>query len=117
MRVLVCGSRGFEDIDLMLRTLAEMYDLPEEFTIVEGCARGADHLAEVAADQMRIPIEHHPADWSKGRGAGFQRNIEMLDSGIDLVLAFWDGQSRGTKHTIDQATKRGIEVRVVEYRA
>lgn len=115
MRVLVCGSRGFEDVVLMravfentVRGCAEYYNQPP--VIVEGCARGADSLAERVAGEFGLDVEHHPADWSKGRGAGFARNIEMLDSGVDVVLAFWDGASKGTKHTIDQAKARGIPV-------
>ncbi len=51
-----------------------------------------------------------------GRRAGPERNIRMLDSTPDLVLAFWDGQSRGTRHTISEARRRNITVRVVTER-
>ncbi len=48
-----------------------------------------------------------------GRRAGLDRNVRMLDSKPDLALAFWDGQSRGTGHTITEARRRNIPVTVV----
>jgi hypothetical protein len=54
-----------------------------------------------------------PADWkTHGRSAGPKRNLMMLDMKPDLVLAFWDGKSPGTKHLIENARKRGIPVRM-----
>lgn len=118
MRVLVCGSRGFEDTVLMRAVFENMLKGFAEFSnqppaIVEGCARGADRLAEQVAGEFDLEVDHFPADWNRwGRGAGYKRNIQMLDSGITVVLAFWDGVSKGTKHTIDQAKARGIPVEV-----
>jgi hypothetical protein len=37
----------------------------------------------------------------------------MLNGSPDLVIAFWDGESRGTRHTIDEAKRRGIPVEIV----
>lgn len=62
------------------------------------------------------------ADWwaaeTTRRFGGFKltdiRNIEMLDLGPDLVIAFWDGASRGTLHTMTEARKRGIPVEVIK---
>jgi hypothetical protein len=55
-----------------------------------------------------------PADWERyKRRAGIIRNLEMLDQEPDLVIAFWDGKSRGTAHTIGEARRRGIPVEVV----
>jgi hypothetical protein len=31
----------------------------------------------------------------------------------DLVLAFWDGCSRGTKHVIENGKKLGIPLRII----
>ena len=41
------------------------------------------------------------------------RNEQMLDTGVDLVIAFWDGQSRGTQHMIESAKRRGIPVEII----
>ena len=33
----------------------------------------------------------------------------------DAVIAFWDGESHGTKHMIDIAEEKGLDKRVVNY--
>ena len=57
-------------------------------------------------------------DWEKyGRGAGPVRNKEMYKYALEdepMVIAFWDGESKGTKSMIDIATKDGAKVHVVE---
>jgi nucleoside-diphosphate-sugar epimerase len=111
-RILVCGSRGWNDghaVYLYLR------NQPRDAVIVHGaCASGADRHAWLACQALGLRQEQHPADWKRfGKRAGFIRNDEMLDSGIDRVAAFWDGESRGTKHTIEGARKRGIPTFVV----
>jgi hypothetical protein len=37
----------------------------------------------------------------------------MLDEKPDLVIAYWNGKSNGTAHTISEARKRGIPVEVI----
>lgn len=114
MRILVTGSRTFESYRTMVDAMENVIiAIPGEDCIVEGCARGADRLAELYALNARIHLEHHPANWEAyGRRAGAYRNVEMLDSGIAVVAAFWDGKSRGTRHTIAEAESRGIPVEV-----
>jgi hypothetical protein len=84
--------------------------------VIHGGARGVDSMAGAAAAQLKIPIRVFPADWKKnGKAAGPIRNQQMLDEGKpDLVLAFWDGKSRGTEHMIGLAKKAGILCRVVQ---
>ena len=111
MRVLVCGSRGWTDYDAILRRLSQIQEGP---TIVHGAAGGADTMADRAARTLKLPIERYPADWATyGKRAGFIRNEQMLDTGVGLVIAFWDGQSRGTQHAIESAKRRGIPVEVI----
>jgi hypothetical protein len=87
--------------------------LPLHSTVIHGGAHGADQCAGVAAEQLGYGVHVFRADWGQfGKRAGIVRNNLMLDTNPDLVIAFWDGQSRGTKHTIDEARKRGIEVEV-----
>src|SRR5262245_59245118 len=108
MRVLVCGSRSWTDAEAIRRRLCR---LPAGAVIVSGAARGADSLAAHEASALGLSVELHPADWQRyGRSAGYRRNIAMLETGVDLVLAFWDGQSHGTTHTALEAQKRGIPV-------
>jgi acetyl-CoA carboxylase alpha subunit len=108
--VLVCGSRSWRDASVIQRRLARF---PERVRVIHGDARGADKLAASIAREFGHLVEAYPADWRRhGRAAGIIRNLEMLEKKPDLVLAFWDGASTGTKHMIDAARRRDISVEV-----
>jgi len=84
-------------------------------TVIHGGASGADTMAGDAALLLGCPVVVFLPDWEKyGKRAGFVRNDEMLDEGPDLVIAFWNQTSKGTKYTIDKARERGIETKVIE---
>ena len=60
-----------------------------------------------------VDLEQYPADWDRhGRAAGPIRNGEMAEAG-DALVAFWDGDSAGTKSMIDQARDNDCAVQVV----
>lgn len=121
MRVLVCGSRHFNDIDLLWKVLDEFADTNAIETVIHGDARGADRMAgrwansRYQKDGSYIREWKFPADWNRlGKAAGSIRNRQMLVEGQpDHVIAFLAPNSRGTKNMIDQATKAGIPVTVV----
>jgi len=118
-RIIVAGSRTFADYALLDRKLSHILQrlTPDDTVIVSGTARGADRLAEHWAGQHRFEVLRFPAQWNvHGRRAGYVRNEQMLEVATGLV-AFWDGQSRGTAHMIDIARKKGIKVVVVQYQA
>jgi hypothetical protein len=118
MKVLVCGSRSLESdqhgtrVHFILTGAADGHD---QFEIIHGDAPlGADHWAADWAKENGVPCTAFPADWEMyGRKAGVLRNLRMLNERPDKVIAFWDGTSKGTKHTIDEARRRGIPVEVV----
>lgn len=109
IRVLITGSRNWEDADL-IRKVFNQVDEKQEVTLISGaCPDGADSIAEQVADELGWAIERHPADWDKwGKRAGYVRNQEMVDSGVDLCLAFIRNNSRGASMTADLATKAAI---------
>ena len=115
MKVLVCGSRSFTDpFRVSLAIDQRISELPRGTCVLSGHARGADAMAEEAATRYDHNVLLFPADWeTHGKKAGVLRNLTMLDQQPDLVIAFWDGESRGTQHTITEARKRGIPVEVI----
>lgn len=73
--------------------------------IISGRAKGADMLAERYATENQIPTLIFPPDWEKyGRSAGVIRNKDIIKN-CDMVIAFWDGQSTGTAHSLQLAKK------------
>lgn len=109
--IAVVGSRSFDDYELLANKLRQC--LP--FVLVSGAASGADNLSEKFADEHNLRKIIFPAEWDKyGKRAGFIRN-KMIVENADLVIAFWDGVSKGTKNTINLAKKNDVPVYVVEY--
>ena len=90
------------------------YYLPDDTTeIVSGGAKGVDADAKEYATQNQIPITEFLPDYQRyGRGAPLKRNIQIIDY-ADIVLAVWDGKSRGTKFVIDQCKKKNIPLRII----
>lgn len=117
-KVIIAGGRNFNDYTL-LKERCDFFlrnKLNEgRVVIVIGQASGADALGERYARETHLSIEVHPADWKKhGRAAGPIRNAEMAEV-ADALIAFWDGQSRGTKSMIELAKKKNLKVSVVNY--
>ena len=124
MKLIIAGGRDFTDVPLAAwHFTAFVEELHPEATalvpciteIVSGTARGADKVGEEVAKAFGIPVKQFIPDWDGlGKRAGFVRNAEMAEYG-DALLAFWDKRSKGTKHMIDTATKKGLKVKVVYY--
>lgn len=119
-RVIVAGSRGFFDYELMCRELDRLFNESRMFAgrevkIISGMADGADSLAIRYADERKLTKILFPANWKRySRVAGFLRNEDMLSVATHLV-AFWDGKSSGTRHMIEIAEAKGIPVWVVKH--
>lgn len=116
MRVLVTGSRDWSRTETVRAAIAEIHYFdphPDGITLVSGaCPTGADQMAERWAHRFGWEVERHPAQWSQyGKRAGWVRNAEMVNAGIDLCIAFQRDGSRGTQHTLDLCSRQGIPVR------
>lgn len=121
MRILVCGGRDFIDRDLLTKTLWDIFESrktddyvsTDEYTIIEGGAKGADELAVDFACTFGTNLESYKADWeTHGKAAGPIRNKQMLEEGKpDLVIAFPGG--KGTANMIKLAREANIEVRKI----
>lgn len=114
-KVIVCGDRNWTAAGIIDRELEALALEIPKLTIVEGCARGADTMAESWAYWYEVPIIHHPADWDRyGKAAGSIRNREMLNEGPVLVVAFHKNlnKSRGTRHMVEIARAAGVPIRL-----
>lgn len=117
IKVIIAGTRDFNDYALLKKDVDYfLQDFnPSKIEIVSGNARGADKLGERYAKEHNLPVKLFPANWDKyGKRAGYLRNQEMANYS-DMLIAFWDEKSKGTKHMIDIAKKQGLTVIVVGY--
>lgn len=105
MKIAIIGSRNLQiEIDNYI---------PKNATeIITGGARGIDTLAYRYAKKNNIPCRIYPPMYEfYGRAAPIVRNKQIVEQS-DLVLAFWDGVSSGTKFTINYAKKINKKVEV-----
>lgn len=120
MNIAIVGGRDFNDYELLKETILsspelDFTDINSRKTIVSGGAKGADTLAERFAKEFNLSMIVFPADWKQyGRGAGMIRNKQII-SESDIVFAFWDGKSKGTKNSIDHAKKQNKPLTIINY--
>lgn len=106
-RFAVTGGRDFTNRPLIEAALKHIP--PRDAVMVHGAARGADNIAAHTWVTMGGTCEPHPANWDKyGQAAGHIRNQEMVDSGLDLLIAFPGGN--GTANMVERAKKAGVRV-------
>jgi hypothetical protein len=109
MKVAVIGSRSFDNYNKVVETLSKI----KITEIVSGGAKGADSLGERYANENNIPTKIFLPDWEKyGKTAGFKRNTEIIEN-AELVVAFWDMESKGTKDSISKAEKLNKKVLII----
>jgi predicted Rossmann fold nucleotide-binding protein DprA/Smf involved in DNA uptake len=105
--VAIVGSRAFSDLESVRRFVQT---LPVGTVIVSGGARGVDRCAATAARDHGLRVVEYLAQWDRwGRRAGFIRNQQIVQR-CDRLVAFWDGSSSGTRHSIELARQLGRPV-------
>ena len=106
MKVAVVGSRLLNVPDL------QKY-LPHQLTeIVSGGAAGVDRCAREYAQQNQIPLTEFLPQYDRYRRAAPIKRNEQLVAYADCVIAFWDGQSKGTLSSIQYALRAHKELHV-----
>ena len=106
MKVAVIGSRG-----ISVENLGKFLP-PETTTVISGGARGVDTSAREYAIAHGLELTEFLPEYEKyGRGAPLKRNITIIEH-ADLVLAFWDGKSKGTVFVINKCKEMGVPVKV-----
>ena len=111
MKVAVIGSRTFNDYELLRQTLSKI----EITLVVSGGAKGADSLGEEYANANNIPTKIFLPDWDKyGKSAGMLRNSDIINE-AEIIVAFWDGESKGCKDAIAKANKLNKKVLIISF--
>lgn len=112
--IVVAGGRNYNRYEdfvhwLELRLMKEdLVDLPRIVFVSGKASKGADDMIIRWCKENGFPWAEFPADWDGlGRSAGYVRNAQMARVATHLIT-FWDGESRGTKHMIDQGKKYGL---------
>jgi hypothetical protein len=113
--LIIAGSRTFADYHIVnvqtaafLKALKELRAKRDRIQIISGTAKGADQLGERFATQYKLSLLRMPAKWDLyGKSAGYRRN-ECMAEMANACIVFWDGQSRGSQHMVEQAKEKGI---------
>lgn len=118
-KVLITGSRSFDDYDRMLNVfqkIDEKFSHYDMIVLLSGaCPTGADRMAENIAESLGWNVERYPADWKKdGKAAGPLRNQRMIDEKPDICVAFPTNASRGTWDCVRRAEKADVFTKVFE---
>ncbi len=105
MNVAIIGSRDFKNKELLDNTIS---------LIVSGGAKGADTMGVQWANKNSIETKVYYPDFKKHKKAYHYRNRQIVRES-ELIVAFWNGHSTGTKYTIDYARTLEKNVMVVKY--
>ena len=114
IKITVGGCRDFSDSEYIFKCLDEYIKelCDEEIIIISGHCSGVDAIAEKYAEIKGFKTMIFPAEWDKyGRAAGPARNKKMVEAS-DIVIAFWDEKSKGTKSLINLAKKSGKALKI-----
>jgi len=112
IKIIIAGGRNFDDFNRLCKICDEFLQDQNDIEIVSGAYKGADLLGERYAAERNHTIKQFPADWRQfGKSAGLRRNAEMA-AYADALIAFWDGESKGTRNMIDLATQAGLNVKI-----
>jgi predicted Rossmann fold nucleotide-binding protein DprA/Smf involved in DNA uptake len=110
VKVAIVGSRHFSEPD---RVADYVNALPHGASIITGSASGVDAAATKAARSKGIAVQVIPASFDElaDPSKSAARNQRLVDA-CDILVAFWDGSSKGTRNTVDRALDSGKEVHI-----
>jgi len=115
MTIGVVGSRTFDDYSVLKEYIFSKVNIEDIDCVISGGAKGADALGERFASEHAIPFVEFSADWQRyGKSAGYRRNVTIVQN-VDRIFAFWNGKSKGTKHTIDIAKTNNVQCDICYY--
>ena len=99
MKVAIVGSRS-----ILLENIGE-YLPPQTSEIISGGAKGIDSCAANYAKANGLKLTEFLPEYSRyGRAAPLKRNDKIIEA-ADLVIIFWNGNSKGSKYVINKCKK------------
>lgn len=114
--VIIAGSRNFGNYEKLAASCDKILQetaVSRPVTVFSGGSTGTDRLGERYARERGYGLRVFPADWEQyGNSAGPVRNCRMARE-ADMVICFWNGLSKGTKHMISVARKEGLSLHVI----
>jgi len=109
-KIAIVGSRRYPKLDQVRRFVR---GLALGTVVVSG---GADGVDEVAAEEARaaglVVVLFLPDYALHGRRAPLVRNDEIV-AACDGLVAFWDGESNGTRYAFTAASRAGKLIEVI----
>lgn len=114
LKVIVCESRTFNNYKFLKKKMDKILPRFDNVEIVSGGCKGPDKLCEKYAEQNDLDKTVFKPNWEEyGKSAGPIRNSEMADY-ADATVAFWNGQSSGTKDMIKKSKNKDLQLRIIE---
>jgi hypothetical protein len=127
MRIIIAGGRDFSNYNLLKsecdRIIGSLHYSQNyiDYEVISGDAPGADTLGKRYAKEKKYRLIIMSAKWDLyGKSAGYIRNKKMrdyakLDPDYSMLIAFWDGKSKGTKNMIDLAKEELDKIEIIKY--
>jgi predicted Rossmann fold nucleotide-binding protein DprA/Smf involved in DNA uptake len=109
-KILITGTRKTNNVSFVFEKLNQEVDKTKDI-IIHGGAEGIDSIAESWCKQNNVNSIIIRPIYPSQKIYYLHRNAEMIGM-ADKVIAFWDGESKGTKFTYQYAQKRGKELKI-----
>lgn len=111
MKIAIVGNRTIDKFNFTYDDFCKKIEFVNRLeiydTIISGGATGIDSFAKKYACECGLNYIEFLPNWKKyGRSAGPKRNQEIVNE-CDKLIAFWGGDSKGTKSSINLAIKAG----------
>ena len=98
-----------------------MYYLSEKMKthtliVMSGASKVTDYLIDQLSNEIEFILEPHEASWEKyERTEAIRKANEEMTNSANAIIAFWDGKSFGIADLIEQAKKKNVIIRIVQY--
>ena len=111
--IAIIGSRDFNNYELLKSSINRILKGKNVKLLISGGAKGTDTLAEKYAIENNYQIKIIKPDWKKGKWAGLERNTKIVEQS-DIVIAFWNGISKGTSNTISKTQELNKQLYIIK---